>query len=59
MSPATTGVFVTPTELERLIDAMTVQHALTSTGDRSGYGQELNDELTDIRSLIAKRRAAR
>lgn len=46
-------------DIDRLIEAMTIQMIATQTGDRSGYGQELNDELNDIRSLLAKLRAAR
>lgn len=47
-------------DIGRLIDAMYEQLDGTESGDRSGYYEQTQDEeVSDIKSLIAKLEAAR
>lgn len=59
MSPPTTGVYVTPDELERLIELLSDQRGDVYSGSTSGYDQSRDDELNDIDALMTKLQAAR
>lgn len=48
---------LTPDETARLLDLLGEQYEATKNGECSGYGQDKQDELADIRRLIDKIKA--
>lgn len=46
-----------PDETARLLDLLAEQLEATENGELSGYGQDKQDELADIRRLIDKIKA--